>query len=208
MSLRRMLWKRSKNMSKFIVFEGLDGSGKTTQLRLLAEWFNERGIPHKITKEPTDNPIGRLARSVVRGTESLSEEALSLLFSADRAEHSIKEIKPALEEGIYVLCDRYIYSNIAYQNIPIDGNSIFLIPDLTVFIDTNPEECTLRIKISRPVPEKYDGLDNAINIRNGYLSAFKKYSNVMPVEIINGNPQINDVFAEILKLRMINEING
>ena len=194
-------------MSKFIVFEGLDGSGKTTQLKLLAEWFEKRGVPHKVTKEPTDNPIGRLARSVVRGSESLSEEALSLLFSADRTEHSIKEIRPALEAGTYVICDRYIYSNIAYQNVPLDGNSIFLIPDITVFVDTSPEECTRRINSSRLAMEKYDGLDNAINIRNGYFNAFKEYSSVMPVEIINGNQNKGDVFAEILKFRMVNEIS-
>ena len=197
-------------MSRFIVFEGLDGSGKTTQLRMLADYLKKKDIPFMLTKEPTDNPIGRLARNVIRGVEMLSEEALSLLFLADRAEHTIKEIRPALKNGTNIICDRYIYSNIAYQNITLDNidKNNFLIPDLTVFIDTSPEECTRRINNSRPAPEIYDGMENAVKIRKRYLCAFDKYFETMPVEIVNGSRKKDEVFSDLLKLGIISGICG
>ena len=192
-------------MGKFIVFEGIDGSGKTTQLKLLSEYFSSHNIPHIVTKEPTDGPIGRLARSVVRGAEPLSEEALSLLFSADRLEHISNEIRPALEAGKYVLCDRYVFSNIAYQGYQPVGKPNRLAPDLTVFIDTNPEECTRRILVNRPAMEIYDGLENAKNIRNNYLKAFQQYKNI-PVKVVDGNRPKQEVFVQLLELPLICQV--
>ena len=193
-------------MAKFIVFEGIDGSGKTTQIDLLTQQFRKHNIPHIVTKEPTDGPIGSLARNVVRGAFSLSEEALSLLFAADRAEHTSTEIRPALESGKYVICDRYVYSNIAYQGIQVLADSGHVNPDLTLFIDTDPEECTRRILSNRPAMEIYDGIKNANKIRAKYMEAFVRYKDGMPVQVIDGNASEQNVFEQILRLPIFDSL--
>ena len=192
--------------AKFIVFEGIDGSGKTTQIKLLSDRFKKHNIPHIVTKEPTDGPIGKLCRSVLSGDMPMSTEALALLFMADRAEHISSEILPALESGKYVLCDRYEYSNMAYQGIQPVRSSDRLDPDLTIFIDTDPEECTRRILHSRPNFEIYDGIENAKNIRAKYIEDFRRYKDWMPVEVISGVGRQDDVLARILQLPVLSAI--
>lgn len=193
---------------KFIVFEGLDGSGKTTQINRLSEHLKKNNIPHIVTKEPTDNPIGALARCVVRGEVSLTKEALSLLFAADRAEHIATEISPALSAGKFVLCDRYIYSNMAYQNgvqVVTDSHHLKK-PDLTIFIDTSPEECTRRIIANRQSMDIYDGIKISQQIRTKYLESFRRYKLGMPVEIINGDQQEDEIFSKLLSLPMFYQV--
>jgi dTMP kinase len=109
---------------KFIVFEGLDGCGKTTQLLLLSERLKRAGVPHIATREPSDgNPVGRLVRDAVHGSVTLENETLALLFAADRYQHIQTEILPALTRGAHVLCDRYYYSNLAYQHDERSGKN-------------------------------------------------------------------------------------
>src|SRR5450759_981694 len=99
----------------FIVIEGLDGSGKTTQAILLAKRLSQS---HKtiLTAEPSRGKIGAFIReSCLYEEKRLPTEAEALLFAADRVEHVQKEIKPALDEGKLVICDRYVYSSLAYQ---------------------------------------------------------------------------------------------
>ena len=225
----------SKN--KFIVFEGIDGCGKTTQIKRLTDHFRKEGVPCLLTKEPTNGPLGNLARRAVCGlwdtpedftsarTSNLADassfpgtplpyppkaaptpEALALLFAADRAEHIARTIRPALESGSHVFCDRFVYSNIAYQGMEISvGNVLaynepFLIyPDLTLFIDTPPEECTRRIIAAKRSLEVYDGTKIAHRIRAAYFEAFKLYGNRMPVVIIDGSHHEEEVFNKILE---------
>ena len=195
-------------MAKFIVFEGIDGSGKSTQIKRLGEYFKKRGIPHIVTKEPTEGPIGSLAKSVVRGDTSVSEEALSLLFAADRAQHIAKEIRPALESGTYVLCDRYVYSNMAYQGIEAASYNkrFLLVPDLVIFIDADPKECTRRIILNRQSVEIYDGEKIANKIRARYLEIFRRYKGETSVEIIDGNQNEKEVFEQLLQCCMSHAI--
>ncbi|MCL1786975.1 MAG: dTMP kinase [Defluviitaleaceae bacterium] len=140
---------------KFIVFEGLDRCGKTTQISLLSERLKKEGIPHFTTREPSDNPIGRLIRSAVHGECEFTNETLALLFAADRHQHAAREIIPALTRGEHVICDRYYYSNMAYQSF--DAESLELVvkhndevmalcrPDITFFVNVSPAECMKRI---------------------------------------------------------------
>ena len=190
---------------KFIVFEGLDGSGKTTQIKRLGAYFAEEGIRCIVTKEPTDGPIGVLVRNVLRGITPLSTESLALLFAADRAEHVTRQIRHALESGTHVLCDRFVYSNMAYQGMKIPLNTIaaynerfFTAPDLTLFIDTDPKECARRITANRQTREIYDDEKLAQKIRPLYLEAFNLYRDQMPVTMIDGNLEKCDVFARLL----------
>jgi len=190
---------------KFIVLEGLDGCGKTTQAQRLVEHLNKNKHHCLITKEPTDEAMGVMTRQALLGNISLTSNGLALLFAADRAEHTVNEIRPTLESGVNVICDRYVYSNLAFQGTEIPQDVIYsynshslLSPDLTIFIDTSLEECTRRIISTRKNFELYDGVNYARDIRARYLEAFEQYGKQMPVKIINGNQNEDEVFAELI----------
>jgi dTMP kinase len=104
-------------MRRFITFEGIEGCGKTTQLRLAEIWFRERGIPVVATAEPGGTPLGRRIREILlnRGSFAIGAEAELLLFAAARAQHMRETILPALEAGHWVLCDRFSDATAAYQ---------------------------------------------------------------------------------------------
>lgn len=127
----------------FLVFEGIDGAGTTSQQRWLCERLTALGRGFHKTAEPTGNPVGRLIRGVLRGEHApFSPHSLALLFAADRADHLSREIEPALADGKIVVCDRYVLSSLAYQTaagVPIELvrqlNAPFPIPDLTVYFD-------------------------------------------------------------------------
>lgn len=134
----------------FIVIEGIDGSGKSEQFQRLTRRLKRRGYRLVATREPTKvYPVGRLIERVLREEEQVSEEALALLFAADRADHTERRIKPALEEGAVVVSDRYVHSSLAYQSrgmakeLSIDWireiNRFALEPDAVVFLDVPPE---------------------------------------------------------------------
>jgi dTMP kinase len=102
----------SKTKPCFIVFEGIDGSGKSTQAKILAGRLADSGIPVLLTAEPSDGPIGRMIKSL---TTRLAPEEEARLFTEDRRDHVRRVILPALAEGRTVICDRYVYSSVAYQ---------------------------------------------------------------------------------------------
>ena len=141
---------------KFIVFEGIDGCGKSTQIKHLKKSLEKAGIPAEITAEPTGGDIGRLIRRYLSGEKHASPETLALLFAADRIEHIRAQggIADLLERGITVLCDRYYLSSFAYQaervgmqNV-ISFNSVAVNtcpPDLTVYLDLGVEDALGRI---------------------------------------------------------------
>ena len=190
---------------KFIVFEGLDGSGKTTQIKRLASHFTEQGLNCLVTSEPTNGPIGVLCRSALRGITPMSQDAMALIFAADRMEHILEEVRPALDAGVHVLCDRYVYSNMAFQGdiVPISTIAAYnersmTKPDLSVFIDVKPEECSRRMTSSRQGAEIYDSPKLAIETRERYLKIFELYEKQMPIKIIDGNLSEDKVFVELL----------
>lgn len=136
-----------------MVFEGGDGAGKTTQARLLADWLTDAGREVVLTREPGEGPVGEKIRAILLdpATGDLSPRAEALLYSADRAHHVDAVIRPALERGAVVVCDRYIDSTLAYQGAgrvlaaddlePIAWWAAdHLVPDLTVLLDLDPAE--------------------------------------------------------------------
>ena len=141
---------------RFIVFEGLDGAGTTTQCRLLGEWLESQGRRVHQTAEPSDGPIGRMIRRVLReeqmGADGARMNARSIagLFAADRADHLKSEIEPALARGEDVICDRYVHSSLAYQGVETDLdwvaslNSVMPPPDLILFVDVPVEVASQR----------------------------------------------------------------
>ncbi len=109
-------------LKKFIVLEGLDGSGTTTQIKMLSDKFKNSGIKLLVTAEPTDNRIGRIIRETLHHKYKIKPDTLALLFAADRNEHLFgkKGIIDYLDEGYYVISDRYFFSSIAYQSLNCD----------------------------------------------------------------------------------------
>jgi len=137
----------------FIVFEGGEGAGKSTQERLLAEALARRGLTVVRTREPGGTPAGEEIRRVVLSPEfaGLDPRAEALLFAAARGEHVARVIRPALERGEVVICDRYLDSSVAYQGFArglglarVRDLSLWatgdLLPDLTVVLDIDPSE--------------------------------------------------------------------
>jgi dTMP kinase len=139
----------------FVTFEGLDGSGKSTQVDLLADWLRGQGRTVLATREPGGTPVGEAVRELVLHGEELAPWTEAALFAAARAEHVERAIRPALERGEDVISDRYLDSSVAYQGIArglgeervLDLNLAVtrgLLPDRTFFVLVDPEEARSR----------------------------------------------------------------
>jgi len=188
---------------KFVVFEGIDGAGLTTQAELLEKYLRNKKYEVVLTKEPTNNLIGSIIRAALKKEWIISNITLQLLCSADRAHHLEKEIIPALENGKIVISDRYFLSTIAYGMIELEKdwlkalNSKFLLPDLIFIIDVPVEVSIERIKVSRFGFEFFEEMKKLEKVRNNFLELSKEYENCF---VINGNRSIEEVHKEIVKI--------
>lgn len=134
------------NRGRLVVFEGVDGSGKSTQLGLLADALRTRGTPILVTKEPTDGPWGRRIRAMARSGDRVAREEELRWFLEDRREHVANELVPALAAGRIILCDRYYLSTVAYQGargfdpaeLLADAEAEFPAPDLALVFEVDP----------------------------------------------------------------------
>lgn len=156
------------NRGRFIVFEGIDGAGTTTQARLLTRWLERNGRTVHQTAEPSTGPLGNLLRQAMRrrlvGSDGnpLDPRAFAALFVADRADHLAGEIEPALARGEDVVCDRYVLSSLAYQGLDADLewvtalNAPMRAPDLTLFVDVDAEVAAQRRAERGGVAEIYE----------------------------------------------------
>ncbi len=189
---------------KFIVFEGIDKSGKHTQAKLLLEHLKGKGVTAICTEEPTpDNPAGRLIKDWLVGKFELkSGEAIALLYTADRYEHLKRTIVPALERGTHVICDRYYYSTIAYES-SIFGVSPEWIrklhetarkPDLVFFIDVEPEVSLAR-KRERP-DDRLEKVELLRKVRDAYRRMAKDEG----FFVLDGNRAKGEVFEDVKKI--------
>lgn len=189
--------KTRKNL--FIALEGIDGSGKSTQTKLLTEQLTARG--HKVysTFEPTNNQIGKLIRDILRGNAKADHRVIAGLFVADRLDHLLNEeygIVKKLEEGYTVIMDRYLFSSYAYQgahmNIDwvIQANAMsaeILRPDVNIFIDVSPEVSMHRVHTNRESVELFETLDSLKLVRSKYMEAFEKQKDVENIFSVDGN---------------------
>ncbi len=188
----------------FMVIEGLDGSGKTTQAVLLAEKLSKN---HQVmlTAEPSRGKIGTFIRDCCLYEQTrLPTEAEALLFAADRIEHMQKELKPALDEGKLVICDRYVYSSLAYQGsagLSLDWiktiNARAVQPDFSLFLDVSPERVLERLQRKKSVMET---LETQQKVREIYLNFVEKGELIR----IDGDKTREDVanvlFAKVTEL--------
>jgi dTMP kinase len=167
---------RPKVLTGFIVLEGLDGAGTTTQLARISNRFRASGRSCYATAEPTDAPIGRLIRSALRKEIAVDPCTLALLFAADRNEHlfaKLHGIVARLDRGEIVICDRYLFSSLAYQSVGCGYdfvrslNAPFPLPQHLIFIDVPPEECQRRIA-KREGKELFEELEMQNEILRNY----------------------------------------
>jgi dTMP kinase len=192
----------------FIVFEGLDGAGTTTQARRLADHLCAAGTPAEFTCEPTDFLTGRTIRRLLDGPEHVEAWTLALLFAADRHEHLERPrtgIRARLDDGIVVVSDRYLFSSIAYQGSFVDSagverlNGRFPLPEYLVFVDTPRSEATRRMasRKTRDILEQ-DAVQERVAARyRGVVDAFAERTAVHVVTV-DGNAAPDEVFAAIL----------
>lgn len=200
---------------KFIVFEGIDGSGKTTQINRVSKRLQKSGLRIYATFEPTGGPIGTLIRQMLSGKVETDQRTIAALFAADRTDHLVNRengIRLKKDQGETVLCDRYYFSSYAYhaQYIDMDWvihlnslNARILKPDLTLFVDVDPEACFDRIKKGRTRFEMYEKIDILKQVRQNYFKAFDALRNTEKIVVIDGNGTMGDVeqaiFAEVEK---------
>lgn len=170
----------SSLLENFVVLEGLDGAGTTTQMQLLAEACDKADRPCKATFEPTDKPIGRLVRSILKKEIVTTPMALAKLYAADREDHLYNPVYGLvhdLEAGKIVISDRYFYSSLAYQSVECDFEKIaalnnFPAPQYIFFIDTPVEECMRRISSRGEAEELFDRRDFLTHVKANYERIF------------------------------------
>lgn len=195
-------------MAKFIVFEGIDGSGKTTQINKLYEALSERGILAEATREPTDGAIGKLLREYLTGKKQTDNRAIAALFAADRLDHITCEggITDTLNKGTTLLCDRYYLSSYAYQSIDcgtdwtIDINRIAAEtarPDLHIFLDVPAEQSMERVT-NRGETELFEQLERQKQIRDNFFKLFELLKDKENILVIDGTKDPDSIAAEIL----------
>lgn len=191
---------------RFVVFEGLDGAGTSTQIELLATWLRGQGIEVEVTREPTGGDIGRLIRRALTHEVDFAPAALALLFAADRVDHieNPAGIKAALAAGRWVLSDRYVLSSVAYQ--AADGlepawvvaiNQGAICPDATIFVDTTPEVCMQRVAARGAPLERYENLARQQAVQAQFLAHLERSDLTGNLLSVDGNGSREAVAALI-----------
>ncbi|NTX08239.1 dTMP kinase [Myxococcus sp. CA051A] len=209
--------RKSARRGRFIVLEGLDGAGTTTQAERLASALRAEGHAVLTTREPSDGPVGTLIRQALtgrlglpNGAGPLAPETLALLFAADRTDHLAARVLPALEEGKLVLCDRYVLSSLAYQgaSLPMAWveavNGYAVSPDLTLFVGVAPEVAAKRRAARGGAAELFEADEAQRRIAKQYLAAIRRRAKKERIVHIDGEQGIEAVtaasLAEIRKL--------
>jgi dTMP kinase len=187
----------------FLVMEGLDGSGKTSTIKLLSSFFKNIGRKHIVVTQPSQTLIGGLIRSRLRKEWECNGGCLQALYLADGINTINKEILPNLKKGIDVICDRYSLSAYAYGSVGADYNwlknsfDVFINPDITFFLDVPVTECVKRLQKEKESLELYEN-ENILNrVYNNYLRAINDFKEQHNIVKINGNQSIEKVSEDI-----------
>ena len=194
---------------KFIVFEGIDGAGKTTQIELLAERLRELGDSVHVTAEPTTNESGKALRRALSGKEKKTECEMAAMFVLDRIGHNA-QINELTDEGTTVISDRYYYSNLAYQGMStnyawvrtmnIDCPEIRR-PDVCIYLDLTPEESLSRISKGRESVEIYENLEKLTEVRNAFHTAIDDLKrDGEKIFIVSANRSVEEISDEIFDI--------
>ena len=197
---------------KFITFEGCDGCGKSTQLKMLSEYLTENSVAHVFTREPGGGKISEAIREILlngKNTE-MTDECEALLYAAARMQHLADRVEPALAQGKLVVCDRYLDSSLAYQAYA-RGLGVDFIgrinakalekypPDVTMFIDLTPEDAFKR----KHGADENDRLEQAgmafhKRVYDGYKTLEKAYPE--RIVAVDGKQTPQEIFAQVLRI--------
>ena len=184
---------------RFFALEGIDGSGKSTQLSLLAHRLKALGRPCVQTQEPTDGPIGKLLRQVLTGQVVCDSRVVAPLFVADRLDHLLRQgdgLLALVEGGADVVCDRYYFSSYAYQSVDLPLEWVIevnrpcadlLRPDATLFLDVDPELALERIARGRDHTELFETRERLTRTREQYFRAFEAEGDRETIFVLPGN---------------------
>lgn len=193
----------------FITLEGADGCGKTTQLNLLKEYLTRRGYEIVVTREPGGKGLGEKLREILLNYDGeVSDRCEAFLYLADRAQNIDTIIKPAINSGKIVLCDRHTDSSVAYQGYGREQNidNINMLnelavngvhPDLTIVFDIDTETSMARVGAEKDRLESA-GIEFHKRVRNGYLEIAKK--NPQRIKVVDASQTIEDVQRDVIKI--------
>ena len=196
---------------KFIVFEGLDGSGKSTQIRCLEQRLRDMGRRVDVTAEPTVSALGGLVRDALSGFTPRSGGEIAALFMADRVQHNVNPvwgIQKMLASGFDVICDRYYYSSMAYQGTVTDPDWVERInldcpeirrPDLCVFLDVDYEHCRRRMEEGRAFLEIYENEASMIATRRRYYAVFEELKERDRIAVIDAGRPVEEVAEDVFR---------
>jgi len=201
---------------RFISFEGIEGCGKTTQIARLSEFLKSHSISHTVTREPGGTAVGEGIRKILLTSETIHLTAASelLLFFASRSQNILEKIKPALERGEMVICDRFYHASMAYQGygrgIPLDFITRLtelvcdrFRPELTILLDIEPVVGLARARARNHGRAEDEGrfeaedLEFYTRVRNGYLDLAKKDTRI---KVIPADQAIEEVHHDIVRV--------
>lgn len=216
-----------KRQGLFITIEGPEGAGKSTQAAMLTEWLLNMGVVAVATREPGDGQIGSQIRSVILNPENtaMTDRAEAFLYAADRAQHVEKMLKPALADGVVVVCDRYVDSHLAYQGYGRGLNIDFLrrlnematgglMPDLTILLQLDAETGLERVRLRQQytagnnaaadsAAENIDRIEQEkIDFHHRLCKGYQELAAAEPNRIkpVDANRDINDIKYEIRQI--------
>ena len=192
---------------KFIVFEGLDGSGQSTQVSLLGDFLSKSGHHVILTKEPTmDSEAGKEIRKALDEKVKLDSLELQKLFVQDRKEHLDKLIIPALDNGLFVISDRYFFSTFAFgvsDGLDLDElinmNDNFILPDITILLKVNPKVCIERIEKRGEGVKLFEKEQKLAKVWQTYSILPDRFKNI---HMIDGEKPIKEVFKKVKEIML------
>ncbi|MEL7020601.1 MAG: dTMP kinase [Bacteroidota bacterium] len=194
---------------KFIVLEGVDGSGKSTQSAILRQRIQDAGHRVHATFEPTNGPIGSVLRNILTHRIEADEKTIAALFLADRLDHIQNKqngLLHQLNQGIHVVCDRYYFSSYAYHSTHIDmewviqSNALcaeLLRPDLNIYIDIQPQTSMERIAQGRTSKDLFENLERITKVHAGYSTAFERLQNEEHIIKLDGEREVAAIADDI-----------
>lgn len=193
----------------FFAFEGIDGSGKSTQIALFKSELQKKGMQSHETREPTDGPVGSVVRQLLTGRIAADPRVIAGLFAADRLDHltnCINGLCREIEQGITILSDRYYFSSYAYNALEMDMDWVIelnrcsadlLRPTAHIFIDIPVELAMERIKKNRIYTELYEKEERLRMVRKQYYTAFDKLAGKERIIVVDGTGSVETVFDRI-----------
>ncbi|MBE6602501.1 MAG: dTMP kinase [Ruminococcaceae bacterium] len=204
--------KNAQARGRLIVFEGIDGAGKTTQIELLTRRLQAEGRRVYRTAEPTESVTGGLLRDALGGITKRTPGEMAALFVLDRIFHNTNPVngfETILAQGVDIICDRYYYSSLAYQGCETDEAWVrdmnlncpdIRRPDICIFLDLTPQESMERIGRGRVTVEIYENEERLTRVRNRFMSVIEDLKDTERICVVNAARSVEEIHEEIAAL--------